>query len=95
MEIINTNSGPDYIHNFIENNISQLNEIFDNEKKQNGDGILYCKCSDKENKLELIYMNKELFIDSFGQHIWSKLQVDKRIIYVEDLDISEKFIFYI
>ena len=52
MEIIDTNSGPDYIHTFIESNILQLTEIHDKEKATNGEGILYCKCSDKDNKLE-------------------------------------------
>ena len=95
MEIVNTNSGPDYIHTFIENNILQLTEIHDKEKATNGEGVLYCKCSEKDNKLELIFMNKELFISTFSSETWSNLQVNKKIVYVEDLDINEKFIFYI
>ena len=65
MEVNSINSGPDYIHTFVESNIEQLNEIYETGLNDSGEGILFCKCSIQDNKIEIIYMTKELFKASF------------------------------
>ena len=94
MSVQNIKSAPDYIHNFLESNIDQLNKIYSDEKKDQGSGILYCKCSMVDNKLELIYMNKNLFIDLYKEDLWNSIQTDKKSIFFQDLDINENFVLY-
>ena len=95
MEVNNINSGPDYIHGFVESNIEQLNEIYDKGLNDSGEGILFCKCSIDDNRIEIIYMTKHLFIENNTEEIWNDIQADKRIVLIEDLDISSIFVLYI
>ena len=95
MEVNNINSGPDYIHTFVESNIEQLNEIYDKGLNDSGEGILFCKCSIDDNRIEIIYMTKHLFIENNTEEIWNDIQADKRIVLIEDLDISSIFVLYI
>ena len=95
MEVNNINSGPDYIHAFVESNIEQLNEIYDKGLNDSGEGILFCKCSIDDNRIEIIYMTKHLFIENNTEEIWNDIQADKRIVLIEDLDISSIFVLYI
>jgi hypothetical protein len=95
MEVNNINSGPDYIHAFVESNIEQLNEIYDKGLNDSGEGILFCKCSIDDNRIEIIYMTKDLFIENNTEEIWNDIQADKRIVLIEDLDISSIFVLYI
>lgn len=94
MSVQNITSAPDYIHKFLESNIDQLNKIYSEEKNNQGDGILYCKCSMNDNKLELIYMNKKLFTDLYNEDLWNSIQTDKKSIFFQDLDINENFVLY-
>ena len=93
MSIENVDSAPDYIHKFIETNQEQLIEIYNQEN--NKEGILYCKCSLEDNKLELIYMEKDLFIDTYNIELWNNMQTEKRIVFIHDLDLDVSFIMYI
>ena len=95
MEVNNINSGPDYIHGFVESNIEQLNEIYEKGLNDSGEGILFCKCSIKDNRIEIIYMTKDLFIQNNDVKMWNDIQADKRIVLIEDLDISSIFVLYI
>jgi hypothetical protein len=94
MSIEHLKSAPDYIHKFVESNIEDLNKIYSKESVDTGEGILYCKCSMEDNKLELIYMIKQTFIEVYSEEIWNGLQTNKRIIFIQDLDINENFALY-
>tara|TARA_B100001063_G_C16718168_1_gene531987 strand:+ start:270 stop:578 length:309 start_codon:yes stop_codon:yes gene_type:complete len=96
MSIENIDSAPDYIHKFLESNYEQLIEIYNKENQEsNKEGILYCKCSLEDNKLELIYMEKKLFIETYNEDLWNNMQTDKKIVFIHDLDIDSSFIMYI
>ena len=94
MSVENIKAAPDYIHKFVDSNIEGLNKIYSEEKNNQGEGILYCKCSMNDNKLELIYMNKGLFIEIYKEDIWNNIQTDKKSVFIQDLDINENFIIY-
>lgn len=94
MNVENIKSAPDYIHTFVDSNIEQLNRIYHEEKNNQGEGFLYCKCSMNDNKLELIYMIKKTFIELYNEDIWDNIQTDKKSIFIQDLDINENFILY-
>ena len=94
MSVQNIKSAPDYIHKFVDSNIEGLNKIYSEESSTQGEGMLYCKCSMDHNKLELIYMTKDLFIEVHDEEIWNNIQTNKKIIFIQDLDINENFALY-
>ena len=57
------NSCPDYISKFIQLNMEQLCKIYDEGMSLNPDlekGILCFLCSEKENKMNVQFMNDEM-----------------------------------
>ena len=87
MKIQNISSTPKYISDFINHNFTKLIEIYDNGISENKIGVLYFKCSEKENKMEVYFLNEE--------QILLNLQTDKKIFLVNDNDINSMFILYI
>ena len=59
MKIQNISSTPKYISDFINHNFTKLIEIYDNGISENNTGVLYFKCSEKENKMEVYFLNEE------------------------------------
>ena len=99
MDIKNTSSAPAYIESFLQNNKAKLDEIYDaGLQENNGIGCLGLKCSEKENKMDVFFMNEELLLQQLQQESWENLKASmngKRLYMVHDLDLNSIFLVYL
>tara|TARA_B100001094_G_scaffold316017_1_gene356709 strand:- start:17 stop:316 length:300 start_codon:yes stop_codon:yes gene_type:complete len=99
MDIKNTSSAPAYIERFLQNNKAKLDEIYDaGLQENNGIGCLGLKCSEKENKMDVFFMNEELLLQQLQKESWENLKasmVDKKLYMVNDLDLNSIFLVYL
>ena len=66
MSIQTIDSAPDYIMKFIHGNMEQLCKIYDEGMYNNPDldkGIMVFQCSEKENKMDVQFMNDEMMCE--------------------------------
>ena len=96
------NSCPDYISKFIQLNMEQLCKIYDEGMNLNLDlekGILCFLCSEKENKMNVQFMNDEMMIELVQQdslkQLKSTIQKDKKLMFIMDQDINSVFLIQI
>ena len=102
MSIQNVDSAPDYIMKFIHSNMEQLCKIYDEGMEQNPDlekGILVFLCSEKENKMDVQFMNDEMMSqilqkDSVIQ-LKSTIEENKKLLFIRDLDLNSIFLIQI
>ncbi len=89
-------SGPKYIMNFIKNNLKKLNEIYNKGIEENKTGMLGFKCSKKENKMDVFFMNEEFICTMMQKDSWENLKNSKdnskKLFLIHDLDINSIFI---
>ena len=101
-EVHHVNSCPDYINKFIHLNMEQLCKIYDEGMEQNPDlekGILVFLCSEKENKMDVQFMNDEMMQeivqkDSLMQ-LKSTIEENKKLLFIRDLDLNSIFLIQI
>ena len=90
MSIQNINSAPEYITNFIKRNLEQLSKIYDEGTDNFDEGILVCKCSEKDNRIDIQFMNDDMFSEIITKETWipykESLPKDKKIMFIQDLD---------
>ena len=97
MSIQNINSAPEYITKFIKGNLEQLTKIYD-EGKYNliQDGLLVCKCSQKDNRMDIQFMSDEMFSEIINKATWisykESLPKDKKFMFIQDLDLNCVFL---
>lgn len=99
MPILNIESPPDYINKFIHLNMEQLCNIYDEGKYNNPDtdiGVMVFQCSEKDNKMDVQYMNSEMLKESFDEEIIKNITNNKRpnkkIFFIFDLDLGCSFL---
>ena len=95
--IQNIESTPPYIGSFLKTNMKQLSDIHDENIKEQGIGCLGFKCSQKENKMDVFFMNEEMMLKQLQKESWEQLKqtIDgKRLFLVNDLDIHPIFVVY-
>jgi len=102
MSIKNIDSAPDYIMKFIHGNMEQLCNIYDEgmfntpglEK-----GIMFFQCSQKDNKMDVQFMNDEMMENIMTknniQDIKNNSDKDKKIFFIQDLDLECFFLLQI
>jgi hypothetical protein len=99
MDIQNIDSAPDYIHSFIASNYEQLNKIYGEGNEENSEGILFCKCSLEDNRIDIQFMNEDMIIEIITKESWDNLkttiQNDKKLLFIQDLDLDCVFLLYI
>ena len=97
MKVQNISSTPEYISKFINFNFTKLIEIYDNGIKENESGILFFSCSEKENKMDVIFLNEVNIISYLEKKNWEDLKnsTDKKIFMVNDLDKNSIFLIYV
>jgi hypothetical protein len=98
MNVQNISNVPPHIDNFIQGNLTKLNEIYDEGIKVFGDGFLSFKCKESENKMDVLFLNEEQIISNFPEETWENLKRsrnNKKIFMIEDIDINSMFIVYI
>lgn len=98
--IQNVSSTPDYISNFINSNLEQLNNIHDAGMDAFKEGCLGFKCSEKENTMDVFFMNRELLIKTMAEESWENLknslkERQKKLFLINDLDRNAIFLVYI
>ena len=95
MNIQNINSAPEYINKFIQGNLEQLNNIYDEGMKCNPCGVLGFQCSEKENKMDVQFMNETMIYEMISQESWINLtesKGDKQLFFVKDIDLNSVFL---
>jgi hypothetical protein len=97
--IQNVDSAPDYIMKFIHMNMEQLCKIYDEGMYSNPDldkGIMVFQCSDKENKMNVQFMNDEMMCEILQKesvmNLKNNIQKDKKLFFIQDLDINSVFL---
>ena len=97
--IQNVDSAPDYIMKFIHNNMEQLCKIYDEGMYSNPDldkGIMVFQCSEKENKMNVQFMNDEMMCEILQKesvmNLKNNIQKDKKLFFIQDLDINSVFL---
>ena len=96
------NSCPDYISKFIQLNMEQLCKIYDEGMSLNPDlekGILCFLCSEKENKMNVQFMNDEMMCeiiekDSLMQ-LKTTIEKNKKLLFIRDMDLNSVFLIQI
>ena len=99
MSIQNISSAPEYINQFIQGNLEQLNKIYDEGMKCNPCGVLAFQCSEKENKMDVQFMNDEMMTqilqkDSVIQ-LKSTIEENKKLLFIRDMDLNSIFLIQI
>lgn len=100
MNVENISSAPDYIHKFINDNIDQLNKIYEEGMNCNDFGILLFQCSEKENKMDVQFFNNDMMLELLEKDSCVNLKntinnSKKRLFMVKDIDINSIFLIYI
>lgn len=96
--IQNIDSTPSYISIFLKQHMDQLLDICESGIKENGSGCLGFKCSEKDNKMDVFFMNEESILMNISKESWEQLQKsmnDKKLFFIQDLDIQSIFLVYI
>jgi hypothetical protein len=99
MSIENISSAPDYIHKFVNDNYEQLIKIYKEGLETDEDGLLFCKCSDKDNRIDVQCMNTEMIVEIITKDTWDSLKQtikeDKKLLFIQDLDLECIFLLYV
>ena len=97
--IQNVDSAPDYNMKFIYNNMEQLCKIYDEGMYNNPDldkGIMVFQCSEKENKMDVQFYNDEMMCEILEKesvmNLKNNIQKDKKLFFIQDLDINSVFL---
>ena len=101
-EVHPVNSCPDYINKFIHLNMEQLCKIYDEGMEQNPDlekGILVFLCSEKENKMDVQFMNDEMMSEILQKdsviQLKSTIEENKKLLFIKDIDLNSIFLIQI
>ena len=99
---------PDYINRFIGSNSKELLRIYNENTKELGIGCLMMNCINSENKMDVYFYSKDMYIgatednavksDYYSKDNWDNIynkSNDRRICIVNDIDENNIFIVYI
>ena len=100
--IIQTDSCPDYINKFIHLNMEQLMKIYEEGMYNNPEldkGILVFQCSEKENKMDVQFMNDDMMCEIIQsdslKSLKDNIQENKILFFIRDIDINSIFLIQI
>lgn len=93
MEIQGVDSVPEYINVFINSNMKDLLNIYDEGIKDNL-GCLVLKCNPKENKMDVSFFNEEMIKEMIKKDDIIK-HPEKKLFLVNDLDLNCIFLIYV
>jgi len=100
MSVQNVSSTPEYIETFLQENSDKLSEIYGQGMRENNNiGCLGLKCSQKENKMDVFFMNAETLYNTLPNEetlmkILDSIQ-EKRVYFINDLDRNSLFLVYL
>lgn len=97
--IQNIDSAPDYIMKFIHMNMEQLCKIYDEGLNNNPGlekGIMVFQCSQENNKMDVQFMNDEMMREILEkesvQNLKNNIEKDKKLFFIQDLDLNSVFL---
>ena len=95
--IQNVSSTPEYISNFINSNLEQLNNIHDGGMDEFKEGCLGLRCSEEQNTMDVFFMNEEQILVNLQKESWENLKnsTDKKLFMVNDIDKNSIFLIYV
>lgn len=91
-------SVPEYIKKFIENNITNIQKIITEEKKNRGEGLIYIDTDIKENKLNLVFLTIQESKNTLNlseEFLKDTNLEGKTTIIINDNEYKTRFIIYI
>jgi len=90
---------PPYISTFINQNLEQLNKIYEEGLQLFECGILGFNCSQKKNKMDVQFMNEQHICETIHSDSWGKLKQSipegKKLFMIMDEDLNSVFLVYI
>jgi len=94
------NSCPEYINTFIQHNLSKLMEIYEAGYENNDkEGCLGFMCNQEDNKMDVMFMNKETITSMMQADSWENLKLSipdgKELFFVKDEGLGCVFLLYI
>ena len=99
MSVQHIDSAPNYITQFISGNMEQLCKIYEEGLINNPEGILGCKCSEKDNRMDVQFMNDDMMLEMIQKDSWEQLKKSisesKKLFFVKDIDLNTVFLIYI
>ena len=99
MSVQHIDSAPNYITQFISGNMEQLCKIYEEGLINNPEGILGCKCSEKDNRMDVQFMNDEMILEMITKESWEPLKGSipegKKLMFIMDLDLNSVFLIYV
>ena len=99
MSVQHIDSAPNYITQFISGNMEQLCKIYEEGLVSNPEGILGCKCSEKDNRMDVQFMNEEMILEIIQKESWEPLKGSipegKKLMFIMDLDLDCVFLIYV
>jgi len=97
--IQNIDSAPSYIMKFIHMNMEQLCTIYDEGMYENPNlekGILCFICSEKENIMDVQFMNDEMMYEILEKesvmNLKNNIEENKKLLLIKDTDINSIFL---
>ena len=80
----------------LERKEEQLNKIYGEGLSSNSEGILGCKCSEKDNRMDVQFMNEEMILEMITKESWEPykktIPEGKKLMYIIDLDLNSIFL---
>ena len=94
MEINKINTLPNYINTFLNKNIKDLLSIYEQGIKENKSGNLGMKCSQKNNIMDVFFLNDKLSSEFIPKDTYEKIEKNKKLFIIQDLDLKSIFLVY-
>lgn len=94
----NVSSAPSYISDFIGKNMDKLLEIYDEGFKEHKEGALRMSCSQKENKMDVMFFNEENLQLMITKESWNDLKYsrgNKKLLICQDCDLNAIFLIFL
>jgi len=91
-------SAPPHITDFMNQNMNKLLEIYDDGVARETFGCLGMKCSQKENKIDVFFMNEEMLLHMLQKDSYENLKEsmeNKKLFLVQELDMNSIFLVYL
>ena len=91
-------STPPYITDFMNQNMVKLMEIYETGISQEKFGCLGLKCSQKENKMDVYFMNESILSSMLQKDSLEQLKdsmENKKLFLIQDIDMNSIFLVYL
>ena len=92
-------SAPSYISEFIAQNMTQLQDIYEEGIHTYQSGCMLFMCSKEENKMDVQFKGDEQMCEILQQDSWVSLKngipSDKKLFFIRDIDLNSVFLIYV